>query len=270
MSLFQALILGILQGATEFLPVSSSGHLVLVPWLLGWQDPGLTFDAMVHWATAFAVVAYFWRDWLDLGQASWEAIRTRSLASDQARLALLILLGTIPAALAGVLLEDFFEGIFSRPPIAAALLLVTAGLLTASEKLSCREQELEDLTGRDSLLIGGAQAFAILPGISRSGATIATGILTGLRREAAARFSFMLATPIILGAGLFKLLELIEGGGLTAAAPLLLVGAAAALATGLACIHLLLRYLRRRPLYPFAVYCALAGIACLVVALIRG
>lgn len=270
MSLFQALFLGILQGATEFLPVSSSGHLVLVPWVLRWQDPGLTFDAIVHWATAFAVVGYFWRDWLSLGRACWEAVRTRSLTSYEARLALLIVLGSVPAAAAGVLLEDFFEGVFSRPPIAAFLLLVTAGLLTVSERLSQREQGLEQLTWVDSLLIGGAQALAILPGISRSGATISTGILTGLRREAAARFSFLLATPIILGAGLFKLLELIEMGGLAAQAPTLLVGAAAALLTGLACIHFLLRYLRRRPLYPFAVYCVVAGIACLVIALIRG
>ncbi|MGD1993633.1 MAG: undecaprenyl-diphosphatase UppP [Anaerolineae bacterium] len=270
MSLFQALLLGVLQGATEFLPVSSSGHLVLVPWLLRWQDPGLTFDVMVHWATALAVVGYFWRDWLDLGRASWEAVRTRSLASDQARLALLIILGSVPAAAAGVLLEDFFERAFSRPPIAATLLLVTAGLLTTSERLSRQDRGLEDLRWADGLLIGIAQALAILPGISRSGATIATGILTGLRREAAARFSFLLATPIIVGAGLFKLLELIELGGLATQAPTLLVGTMAALLTGLACIHFLLRYLRRRSLYPFAAYCAAAGIACLVVALIRG
>jgi undecaprenyl-diphosphatase len=270
MSLIQALLLGILQGTTEFLPVSSSGHLVLVPWLLRWQDPGLTFDAMVHWATALAVVGYFWRDWLNLGRASWEAVRTRSLASNQARLALFIVIGSVPGAVAGVLLEDFFERAFSRPPIAAALLLVTAGLLTASEKLSQHNKALEGLGWKDSLLIGGAQALAILPGISRSGATIATGILTGLRREAAARFSFLLATPIILGAGLFKLMELIEMGGLAAQAPTLLGGAIAALLTGLACIHFLLRYLRRRPLYPFAVYCATAGIIFLIVALMRG
>ncbi|MBN1179284.1 MAG: undecaprenyl-diphosphate phosphatase [Anaerolineae bacterium] len=268
MSLIQALILGVLQGATEFLPVSSSGHLVLVPWLLGWSAPGLAFDTIVHWGTAFAVLGYFWRDWLALARACWEAVRRRSLQDPQARLAVWIVLGTLPAGVVGVLLEDFFESMFARPVAAAAFLLVTAAVLTLSERFSRRQRDLAHLTWLDALLIGVGQAMAIFPGLSRSGMTIATGMARGLQREPAARFSFLLATPLILGAGLLQVIDLAQAGDLVAQAPLLGVGFAAALATGLGCIHFLLRYLQRRPVYPFAIYCAVAGGVCLVVALL--
>ena len=299
MSFFQAILLGILQGATEFLPVSSSGHLVLVPWLLSWPAPGLAFDSVVHWGTAVAVIAYFWRDWISLVGAAFRSLRwltlrrsgravtTERLAmaegdpgpraasqpspgSEQARLAWLILLGTVPAALIGWLLEDFFEGMFARPVAAAGFLLVTAALLAASERLGRRERDLDTLAWSDALLVGLAQALAIFPGISRSGATIATGMARGLRREPAARFSFLLATPIILGAGLFKMVDLAQVGGLAAQVPTLVGGFLAAGLVGFGCIHFLLRYLQRRRLYPFAIYCAGAGIGCLLLALVRG
>ena len=303
MNLFHAFFLGILQGATEFLPVSSSGHLVLVPWLLGWASPGLAFDAVVHWGTALAVVAYFWRDWVALVRAALCSLRAltlrrfraappaqeerlhsgslsdprvaaeplqRSQSSGDARLAWLILLGTVPAALVGWLLDDFFERMFARPPVAAAFLLVTAALLTASERFGRRERDLDTLTWLDALLVGFAQALAIFPGISRSGATIAAGLGQGLRREPAARFSFFLATPVILGAGLFKVVDLVQMGNLAAQVPSLAVGFVAAGVVGLGCIHFLLRYLQRHRLYPFAVYCAIVGVACLVVAVVRG
>jgi undecaprenyl-diphosphatase len=302
-NLFKAFFLGILQGATEFLPVSSSGHLVLVPWLLGWASPGMAFDAVVHWGTALAVVVYFWRDWVALVRAALCSLRaltlrwfrTAPLAQGQfpqgeppsgprlatepsqcsqspvdARLAWLILLGTIPAALAGWLLEDFFEEMFARPAAAAAFLLVTAVLLTASERFGRRERDLGALAWPDALLVGFAQALAIFPGISRSGATIAAGLARGLRREPAARFSFLLATPVILGAGLLKVVDLAQMGGLAAQIPTLAIGFAAAGGVGFACIHFLLRYLQHRRLYPFAIYCAVVGVVCLVVALIRG
>lgn len=269
MTLLQALLLGLLQGATEFLPISSSGHLVLVPWLLNWRASSLAFDTLVHWGTALAVLGYFWRDWLALLRGAWRAVCTRSLADPQARLLLLLVLGTVPAALAGFLLEDFFESMFARPVAAAGFLLVTAAILTLAEGGSRRARGLETLSWLDALLVGAAQAAAILPGVSRSGATIAAGMGRGLTREAAARFSFLLSTPVILGAGVLQLADLAQAGDLAAQAPALLVGFLAALAAGLACIHFLLRYLRRRPLYPFAIYCALFGAACLVIALLR-
>ncbi|MFQ6101484.1 MAG: undecaprenyl-diphosphatase UppP [Anaerolineae bacterium] len=265
-----AFLLGVLQGATEFLPVSSSGHLVLVPWLFGWPAPGLAFDAVVHWGTALAVVVYFWRDWVSLVEAAFRSLVTRSLADPQAQLAWFIVLGTVPAALLGYLLNDFFEGMFGRPVAAAGFLLVTAALLAATEWLGRRERDLGQLTWLDALLVGLAQALAILPGISRSGATIAAGLARGLRREPAARFSFLLATPIILGAGLLQVVDLAQTGDLAAQAPALIVGFVTAGGVGFGCIHFLMRYLQRRPLYPFAVYCAVLGSACLLVALARG
>lgn len=282
MNILQAFFLGVLQGATEFLPVSSSGHLVLAPWLLGWPAPGLAFDAVVHWGTAVAVVVYFWRDWASLVPAACRALSSisgkearffgKNLVSRSAdsRLAWLILLGTVPAALIGYLLEDFFEGMFARPVAAAGFLLVTAALLSASERLGRRERDLDMLAWPDALIVGLGQALAIFPGISRSGATIAAGLARGLRREPAARFSFLLATPIILGAGLLKVVDLAQMGGLAAQAPVLVIGFLAAGVVGFGCIHFLLRYLQRRRLYPFAIYCAAAGVACLLVALSRG
>jgi undecaprenyl-diphosphatase len=277
-NLFQALLLGILQGTTEFLPISSSGHLVLVPWLLNWPASSLAFDAVVHWGTAVAVVAYFWHDWVALVGAAIRSLpRTLrrlqtepSLGSTDARLAWLILLGTIPAALIGYLFDDFFEAMFARPTAAAGFLLVTAALLTTSERIGRREYDVDSLTWLDALLVGLAQALAIFPGISRSGATIAAGLTRRLRRASAARFSFLLATPIILGAGLLKVIDLAEAGGLAAQAPALIAGFVAAGIVGYGCIHFLLRYLEQRQLYPFAVYCAAAGILCLLVALARG
>lgn len=270
MDLLRAFLLGIVQGATEFLPVSSSGHLVLVPWLLGWDSPGLAFDAVVHWGTAIAVVAYFWRDWIALIRAAFRSLRERSLADANARLAWLIVVGTAPAAVIGYLLEDFFEGMFARPVAAAGFLLITAALLTASERLGRRTRDLDKLAWLDALLVGLAQALAIFPGVSRSGATIAGGLVRGLRRAPAARFSFLLATPIILGAGLFKILDLAQVGDLAAQVPALVVGLLSAGVVGFGCIYFLLRYLQRHRLYPFAIYCAVVGVACLLVALIRG
>jgi undecaprenyl-diphosphatase len=268
-SLAQALILGILQGATEFLPVSSSGHLVLIPWLLDWQAPGLVFDAVVHWGTALAVVIYFRRDWISLIGAAIRSLRRGLSLEPEARLAWLIVLGTIPAALIGYLLEGFFEGMFARPVPAAGFLLVTAALLTLSERLGRRERDLQALNWRDVLLIGLAQALAIFPGISRSGATIAAGLAVGLRREQAARFSFLLATPIILGAGLLEVADVAQVGGLAGAGAVLVIGFLGAAVVGLACIHFLIRFLRTRPLYPFAIYCALAGVTFVGVAVLR-
>ncbi|MCX7683270.1 MAG: undecaprenyl-diphosphatase UppP [Anaerolineae bacterium] len=270
MSLLQALILGVLQGATEFLPVSSSAHLVLVPWLMRWQPPGLAFDTIVHWGTAMAVVVYFWREWAGLIRAAGRSLTARANPDSVSRLPWLILIGTLPAAIIGYLWDDFFEEMFARPVATAGFLLLTALLLSISEYLGKQTRALELMNARDALLIGLAQALAIFPGISRSGATIAAGLARGLERESAARFSFLIATPIIIGAGVFKLWELTQSGGLATRWPMLAVGFAGAATVGWVCIHFLLRYLRQRRLYPFAIYCAAAGLCSLLVALLRG
>lgn len=270
MTLLQAIVLGILQGATEFIPVSSSGHLVLLPWLLNWPKPGLAFDAILHWGTVLAVLVVFWRDLYGLLLAGLKSLRTRSLADPEARIAWWIVIGTIPAAIIGYLFQDFFETLFGAPVAAAGFLLVTGLILSISERLGKRTREAEEMSWLDALLVGLAQAAAIAPGISRSGATIAAGLLRGVKRAAAARFSFLLVVPAILGAGILSLLDLADAGSLVEQWPLLASGFLAAAISGYLCIRFLLSYLRRGKLYIFAVYVWLFGAASLVVALVRG
>jgi len=288
MTWLQALILGLLQGATEFIPVSSSGHLTLVPWLLNWTfDPDLkfAFDVMTHWGTLIAVLTVFWSDlwalalgWLrTLGlnvgtgpaPVPSDGIWTRMRVDADGRLAWLILIGSIPAAVMGLLFESFFEMLFGTPLYVSLLLLVTAGLLAFFEWRGTNGRDLSSLTWLDALLIGLGQAAAIAPGISRSGATMAAGLMRGVRRAAAARFSFLLSTPVILGAGVWQLKDLIAERGWTANMAPLLFGFLAAGIAGYLCIRFLLSYLRRGKLYPFAIYCALAGVFCLIVAWVR-
>jgi undecaprenyl-diphosphatase len=283
MDILQAVVLGILQGATEFIPVSSSGHLTLAPWLLNWQfDPLLkgAFDVLTHWGTLVAVVGVFWRDlWhlllggmRTLGGLSEGGIRGvlgRARADVQGRLAWLIAIGSVPAALLGVLLEDFFEMLFGTPRIVSFLLLVTAGLLTLSEWLGQKGRDLTSLGWLDALVIGLGQALAIAPGISRSGATMASGMLRGVKREDAARFSFLLSTPVIVGAGVWQLKDLFESGAWTAHIAPMAVGFLSSAVVGYGCIRFLLGYLRRGRLYPFAIYCALVGVACLTISIVR-
>jgi len=261
MNFFQALILGIVQGLTEFIPVSSSAHLVLVPWLLGWPEPDLVFDTMAHWGTLLAVVAYFWKDLWDLTIGWVDSLRYRSLNPDpRRRLAWLVIIGTIPAVLAGALLEKKFAMMFEAPVWPATFLLITGLLLTASEFLSRRQRRLSDINWPDALVIGVAQAVAIAPGISRSGATIATGLFRGLQRDVAARYSFLLATPIIFGAGLLQLKNLLVAGNAESHLPVLITGFIAAAVSGYVCIGVLMQYLRRGRLYIFAIYCWTLGL----------
>jgi undecaprenyl-diphosphatase len=268
MDIVQAIILGLVQGVSEFVPISSSGHLVLVPWLLGWPPPGLVFDTMVHWGTLVAVLAYFWRDFMALGSAWGRSLASRNLSEPEARIAWLIIVGTLPAALMGYVGEDFFESLFAAPAWAAGLLLVTGLLLALSEWLGKRWKEPHQLAFLDSILIGIAQGCAIAPGISRSGATIAAGLFRGLKREAAARYSFLLATPIIFGAGLLQLLDLFKMENATAHLPALILGFLAAALSGYLCIRFLLSYLQQGKLYVFAIYCWLAGGAFLLIAIL--
>ena len=268
MDIVQAIILGLVQGVSEFVPISSSGHLVLVPWLLGWPPPGLVFDTMVHWGTLVAVLAYFWRDFMALASAWGRSLASRNLSEPEARIAWLIIVGTLPAALMGYVGEDFFESLFAAPAWAAGLLLVTGLILALSEWLGKRWKEPHQLAFLDSILIGIAQGCAIAPGISRSGATIAAGLFRGLKREAAARYSFLLATPIIFGAGLLQLLDLFEMENATAHLPALILGFLAAALSGYLCIRFLLSYLQRGKLYVFAIYCWLAGGASLLIAIL--
>ena len=269
MSLLQALILGALQGATEFLPVSSSGHLVIVPALLGWQS-SLTFDVAVHWATTLAVLLYFRRDWIALLTGAWQGLRHEGAPWRRPEGAMLcgIALATVPAMLAGLVLEPYFEAALSGEPRSAArwsalLLLATGFILILGEQRAGRARRVERVGPGRALAIGVAQACAILPGISRSGTTIASGLALGLDRESAARFSFLLAAPIITGAAILRAFDLAASGLAPGEASSLVAGFVAAFVVGYLAIGWLLGYLRHASLRAFAVYCWCFGLLAL-------
>ncbi|MGH2685381.1 MAG: undecaprenyl-diphosphate phosphatase [Actinomycetota bacterium] len=266
---FRAAVLGVVQGLTEFIPVSSSAHLVLVPFLFDWPVPSLAFDVAVHFGTALGVVVYFARDLARLvwGSARWLGGSRDADARAQARLIALLALASLPAAIAGLFLEDLFHRYFATAegvddvgaPLTAAFLFGTAALLLTAERVIGRRQArgrgIEDITPFDALLVGVFQAFAIAPGISRSGATISAGVFRGFSREGAARFSFLLSLPAILGAGILSLPDLPAGTDIG----VVMVGVAAAAVSGFAAIAFLLRYLRTRTMRPFAAYCVAAA-----------
>ena len=245
----QAVAIGVVQGLTEFLPISSSAHLILLPRMLGWDDPFLNsagFDVMLHLGTLAALLAYFWRDLWRLFRAGLDSLREGRIGDDpDRRLAWLVALTVVPAALVGALFEDLFDTLFrERLALVALLLLVGAAILWLAERRGGQDRSMEGLRLSDAVVMGAAQAVALFPGISRSGITIAAGLFVGLDRASAARFSFLMGTPIIAGAGLWKL-RLLPGGGFGEFDPAVLLGGmlAAALA-GLVAIRFLLRYLR--------------------------
>ncbi|MBI4670423.1 MAG: undecaprenyl-diphosphate phosphatase [Chloroflexi bacterium] len=285
--IFQALVLGILQGLTEFLPISSSAHLVLVPWLFGWNNTvisSLPFDVALHIGTLISVLAYFANDWLRLVRAGISSIVERKIGKDpDRRLAWLIVIGSIPGAVVGALAESQVEETFHAPNapvaqwaiIAIAVILALLGLiLFIAERAAKHIRSIAELKFTDALLIGVAQALAIFPGVSRSGATITAGLLLNLKRDDAARFSFLLSAPIIAGAGLKGMYDVskeIAAGQLDSSGLLLYgIGFAAAAVTGFLAIRFLLRYLRRNSTDIFVYYRWTLAVIIIVVALLRG
>jgi undecaprenyl-diphosphatase len=269
MTVIEALLWGILQGLTEFLPVSSSGHLVLVPWLLGRGPSSMTFDILVHFGTLLAVLIYFRRDLLVLVRGAWHLLRHRRLATPEARLTWLVALSALPAGLVALLLRDFLEQLFGVPPVAAALLLVTGTIMFLAERLAAHQRDTASLSGPEAVVIGVAQSVALAPGISRSGVTISAGLTLGLRRPDAARFSFLMAIPVVLGATALEAFDLLKGVTPPESPLALGVGFVAALVSGYAAIALLLRHLQRHGLRPFAYYCWAMGLFGLAVYLLR-
>lgn len=262
---FQAIVLGIVQGATEFVPVSSSGHLVIVPWLLGWPAPPLLFDTVLHWGTLLSIVLVFWRELWAILIAMLQSLARRSLQNPHARLGWFIVVGSIPAMVVGLLFKDFFESLFHSAQIAGLFLFMTAGFLLLSEWIARNRQATDDLDHMgwgQAILVGLAQAIALAPGISRSGSTMAAGLATGLRRDEAARFSFLLGSPAFFGAGLLQLIDALatDAGEVAAQAPLLVIGFGVSALAGYLAIRGLLAYLRSHSLYIFAVYCVAMGL----------
>lgn len=258
MTLFQAILLGIVQGATEFLPVSSSGHLVLVPHILAWQIPAqeaFVFDVLVQLGTLAAVILYFRRDLADITLAWTRALTARRpFSTPNALLGWYLLLATLPALIFGLLLKDQVEAAFDRPVHVAGFLLATAALLLLAEFAGKPQRPLTSLGWLDALLMGLFQVLALFPGVSRSGATITGGMLRGLDRPAAARFSFLMSVPVMLAAGALALLDLFAIPDLAGFLPVMLAGFLTAAAVGYLSIRWLLAFLARRSLIPFSIY----------------
>ncbi len=258
MELTHIIWLALIQGLTEFLPVSSSAHLILVPQLLGWPDQGLDFDVAVHLGTLIAVIAYFRHDIVKLFLA-WVASVTKRTMTPEARLAWGVILGTIPAGLVGLAFKDYIE-VYLRSPMVIAVTTIIFGLLLwlADRRARLERSELS-LNWQDFLVIGGAQAIALIPGTSRSGITITAGLLLGLTREAAARYSFLLSIPIIVLSGLSVTKDLVS-----AAIPVdwtaLSLGTALAAVSAFVCIHYFLAVINRMGMTPFVIYRLLLGI----------
>ncbi len=270
----QAAVIGLLQGLTEFIPISSSAHLIVVPRLLGWTDPFINsaaFDVMLHMGTLLALLIYFWSELIDLLGAWLASIRDRSIGNDpRRRLAWLLVVSMVPGAVLGALGESFFDTFFREHSLIfiALLLAIGAGLLGLGELLGRHTRHLRDLRLPDAVVIGIAQALALFPGISRSGITIAAGLGLGLERESAARFSFLMATPIIAGAGIFKSRDLL-GGGLHGGDILPLgVGFMVAAISGLIAIAFLLSFLRRQSTALFIGYRLVAAVLLVVFAVV--
>jgi undecaprenyl-diphosphatase len=268
MTLFQAVVLGIVQGLTEFIPVSSSAHLVLVPWALGWEfepAPAFIFNVLVQLGTLVGVIVYFRRDLAVLIRAALRGLVSgRPLADADSRLAWLIALATVPAAAAGILIKGAVERAFDSPAAVCGFLIGTAALLWGAERVGRRERSLSSLSPLDATWVGIGQAFALFPGISRSGATIAAGLTRHLQRPEAARLSFLMSVPAMLGAGAVALLDLAGMPATASFLPPLALGFVSAAVVGFFSIRWFLGYLARRSLAPFALYCLLVGAAGLV------
>lgn len=270
MELLRAAILGIVQGLTEFLPISSSGHLIIIPWLFGWPDQGLAFDVSLHLGTLLALLLYFWRDWLNMFRTAAvdvQASRSWSTFRPPTRLLLLIILGSVPAGIAGVLFSDAIEEHLREPWLVGVMLIVFGGVMLVADRMSSLSRSISSLGPVDAILVGTAQAVALIPGVSRSGATISMGLARNLNREAAARFAFLLGTPAFIGAALVELPDMVNewsGQGAEMA-----IGFICSFATGLAVIYYLLRFLRTRTLLTFVIYRWVLGTFVLVVAAAR-
>lgn len=260
MTIIQAIVFGALQGATEFLPISSTAHLILLPWFMGWPDPGLAFDVALHLGTLVALLIYFRAEWLALAASSVSLIRGRTLSDPNARLAFFIVLATIPGGIAGVLFESAVESALRSPLIIASTLIGLALVLVIAEVLGRRGKALEEISGMDAVAVGIAQALAIVPGVSRSGVTITAGLFRSMKRDTAARFSFLLSTPIIAGAVGKKCLDIAQLGLTGDQLTSFIVGIISAGIVGYAAIAFLLRYLQTHNTFIFVYYRILLGI----------
>ena len=255
MEILMAIILGIVQGITEPLPISSSGHLILLPWLLNWPEHSLTFDVALHGGTALAIIIYFWKDWVSLANAFFAGIIERNFTRDfNRRMVWYIGFACLPAAVSGVLFEDKIEALLRNPATVATLLIVMGLAMLLADYFSSHRRILTDVTLWDALIIGFSQALALAPGVSRSGITITAALLLQMSRADAARFSFLLSGPIVTGAFIYKMLGLFFKGLSSGELIPFIVGILVATFVGYVAISFLLGYLQKRSLKLFAYY----------------
>jgi undecaprenyl-diphosphatase len=263
----QAIILGIVQGLAEFLPISSSAHLALTPWVLGWSDPGLAFDVALHIGTLVAVVWYFRNELVSLLRAATQIVHTRKVVTVEQRRVILLIIATIPAALAGPLLEDLAESTFRSPLIIGWALILLGLILWIVDRVASARRPITEMTWRDALFIGIAQVFALIPGVSRSGATMTGGRMLGIDRNSSAAFSFMMSIPIIGAAAVLKLPDIFANGGFTVQ---LIAGIIASAISGVFAITVLLRYVSKHSYGVFALYRVMLGALMLFLYYTRG
>lgn len=247
MTIFQSLILGAVQGLGEFLPISSTAHLVLIPYFFSWPDPGLAFDVALHVGTLIAVVAFFWKDWLEIFSSAFRSYKAAGLGGLKNELFFYLIIATIPGALFGFLLEEKAETVFRSPLLIALALIFMGAVLYWADKYFQGKRKTENVNFIDSIIIGLSQALAVIPGFSRSGVTITAGLFRGLDRVKAARFSFLLSTPIIFGAAVLKLPQLIASGLDLA----IISGIISSAVFGFLAIKYLLKFLNK---YGFAIF----------------
>jgi undecaprenyl-diphosphatase len=262
LTILQAVILGLAQGLGEFLPISSSAHLVLIPWLFGWADPGLTFDVALHIGTLVAVVIYFWRDWWELIIKGFTDVR-----SVKGRTFWYLVAASVPGAMGGFLLEKKAETVFRSPTLIAMMLILMGIFLYWADRRSAKKIEMNNITFGTSILIGISQVLAIVPGVSRSGITMTTGLLMGINREGAARFSFLLSTPIIFGAAMVKLPTVISNSSVITGN--FMIGMLVSCITGIVSIGFLLRYVQTKDFLPFAYYRFILGALVIFITMVR-
>ena len=267
MTVFQAVVLGVIQGLSEFLPVSSSAHLTLAPWLFGWPDPGLDVDVALHLGTLIALVWFFWREWIRLARAPFAFMRGDPSATVDVRQLAWVVVATIPGAVVGYLLKDYAETVFRTPALIASTLVVMGALLWLVDRAAAQARATNDLRLSDAILIGLAQMLAIVPGVSRSGSTITAGRALRLTREAAAVFSFLLSLPITAAAVVVEAPKAIQQHGFTAP---LVVGVVASAVSGWLAIGVLLKFVARHSYGVFAVYRLILGALVLAVTAFRG
>jgi undecaprenyl-diphosphatase len=262
-TVLQALVLGVLQGLAEFLPISSSAHLTLAPWLFHWRDPGLAFDVALHFGTLLAVLWYFRAQWAALIGAAVSIVAHRRIETEEERRLLYLIVATIPGAIAGLALEKYAESAFRDPRLVATVLIIMGIVLWWVDKRAAQDRPLQSMRWSDAILIGLAQMFAIIPGVSRSGSTITAGRALRLTREGAAVFSFLMSMPIIAAASLLKLPHVLKTEGLDAP---LVVGVVASALSGWLAISVLLRFVVRRSYGVFAIYRVVVGLIVLAIA----